>query len=410
MPLPPYIDEFHLQASADHGSGTGRRPGQLTNQVSPAWEKAVQERSAKQHQRLQRKWYWRSALATTASTDTCPKRATFQLYRCKEPACTEGLFSSEGELEIHTMALDACAARLNRIGQELLAHWTSKICANCSKEFKSKAQFESRVTPITPLTVEDSPDPDFEKLNLTKRVLPLVIGGDILDTCADTGSAYNIMALDTAEKLGLGTKIDSSDLKVFELADGRLVHSIGKVREYCSSPDDPGIRVRCDGNTKSLHSTDDPSERRGRLAYCQAYRNISYAIALLHRWGTRFRRSRLRFRPGSQSDVLLGDKALVEADVFNGGQQIMILQVECRHGPPIPDCAPIIHLSSAEKGFLDSKRRLKRLFQKLKDEPPPPTTLADDQRARDTREIHRRLQEQERMATLTDDERGGPRA
>jgi hypothetical protein len=113
---------------------------------------------------------------------------------------------------------------------------------------------------------------------------------------------------------------------------------------------------------------------------------------------------RFQILPGLQSDILLGDRTLVEADVFKG-KQMMMTEVQCRRSPCIPDCAPIIHLSSAEKWCFDSKRRLKRLFRKPKDDPPSPTMLADDRRARDARDVHRRLQERERMDTLSDDER-----
>ena len=347
----------------------------------------------------------------------------------------------------------------------------------------------SRVTPITPLNIGDSEYRDFENLNFSKRVLPLLIGQNNLDTCADTGSAFNIISRDTAEKLDLEMHTDPDDLKVFELADGRCVHSIGKVWEYCSFPDDPGIRTRCAfyvwdkcstsvimgrpflEKTKVMETPSRFSQRLnpmigkanlptvrligashsrlpcyidGKLVSANPdsgsdldlmsaqFARVSGFEIKRHKAG----RSRMRLAdgtiaesigyvdkeisvgkgtyltrfqvlPGLRSDILLGDRTLVEADVFNT-KLVMLTEVQCHSSPCIPDCAPIIHLSSAERGVFDSKRRLKRLkrfFRKQEDDPLSPTTLADDQRARNAREVHRRLQEQERICTLPEDDR-----
>jgi hypothetical protein len=75
--------------------------------------------------------------------------------------------------------------------------------------------------------------------------LPINIKGKKLDASPDTGSDECCMPKDVADKLGLKVRYEPSDIKSFEMGDGRILKSIGRTTIDCSFWKEPGRKIRC---------------------------------------------------------------------------------------------------------------------------------------------------------------------
>jgi hypothetical protein len=88
-----------------------------------------------------------------------------------------------------------------------------------------------------------------ETLPLTSQTmnkdLPIGINGQKLDASADTGSDECGMPKDIADRLGLKVRCAPSDIKEFEMGNGRKIKSIGRTTADCSFWNEPWKKLRC---------------------------------------------------------------------------------------------------------------------------------------------------------------------
>jgi hypothetical protein len=110
-----------------------------------------------------------------------------------------------------------------------LGNWSSS--ATRKLDILSEAATPTKPLPLTPLTLNKN--------------LPIGIKGKKLNASADTGSDECGMPKDIADQLGLKVRCASSDIKEFEIGNGRKIKSIGRTTVDCSFWNEPGKKLRC---------------------------------------------------------------------------------------------------------------------------------------------------------------------
>jgi hypothetical protein len=99
------------------------------------------------------------------------------------------------------------------------------------QDIPPRAAAPTKPLPLTPQTLN--------------KDLPISIKGQMLNASADTGSDECGMPKDVADHLGLKVRCASSDIKEFEIGNGRKIKSIGRTTVNCSFWNEPSKKLRC---------------------------------------------------------------------------------------------------------------------------------------------------------------------
>jgi len=126
-----------------------------------------------------------------------------------------------------------------------------------------------------------------------KKVLPITINGIMVQGRHDTGAEGNFISKDDASRLGLRVRENASECQPFSMANGKLVHSIGKARAWVTFANEPETRIKCWFNvlpkltaspimgSKFIKVTQTLSKYKHRLQACKPITGILPSVNLI---------------------------------------------------------------------------------------------------------------------------------
>lgn len=125
--------------------------------------------------------------------------------------------------------------------ERALANWAKN--EQIKGEILNDAKIKERLDILSEAATPTKPLPlTSQTLN---KDLPIGIKGKKLNASADTGSDECGMPKDIADLLDLKVRCAPSDIKEFEIGNGRKIKSIGRTTVDCSFWNEPGKKLRC---------------------------------------------------------------------------------------------------------------------------------------------------------------------
>ncbi|KAH0541717.1 hypothetical protein FGG08_003809 [Glutinoglossum americanum] len=107
------------------------------------------------------------------------------------------------------------------------------------RELASTTLARSKAESITPAS------PRFAPRSTQNRELHMVLGGNTIQACADTGSDENIMSAELAGNLNLRVHKGAGDRPRFKLGNGEIIRATGRVEIGCAFANEPETKSKC---------------------------------------------------------------------------------------------------------------------------------------------------------------------